>query len=91
MKLWIARNKDGSLTLFENEPYYHDIQGFWYDVFEMPIADDLKSTLFPEVTFENSPREVELKLMNEIVGIAESPTKTFPRINEFEVGASYRR
>lgn len=91
MKLWIDRNKDGSLTLFENEPYYNDIQGFWYDVFEMPIADDLKSTLFPEVTVENSPMEVELKLINEIVGISESPTKTFPRINEFEVGASYRR
>ena len=63
MKLWIARNKDGSLTLFENELYYNDIDGFWYDVFEMPIADDLKSTLFPEITLENSPQVVELKLV----------------------------
>lgn len=91
MKLWIARNDDGSLTLFGYKPFYNDLTGFWYDVFEMPIADDLKSTLFPEVTVENSHMEVELKLMNEIVGIAESPLKTFPRINEFEVGASYRR
>lgn len=63
MKFWIARNKDGSLTLFENEPYYNDIDGFWYDVFEIPVADDLQSTLLFEVTFENSPQEVELKLI----------------------------
>ena len=63
MKVWIARNEDGDLMLFENKPYYHDIYGFWYDVFEMPIADDLNSTLFPEVTFENSPQEIELKLI----------------------------
>ena len=47
--------------------------------------------LFPEVTFENSPKEVELKLVEEVVGVAESPLKTFPRVNEFETGASYRR
>ena len=31
----------------------------------MPIADDLKSTLFPEITLENSPQVVELKLVNQ--------------------------
>jgi hypothetical protein len=51
----------------------------------------IDNDLFPEVTFENSPREAEIKLVDEIVGVAESPLKTFPRINEFEVGASYRR
>lgn len=33
----------------------------------------------------------ESKPVGEFVGVAESPTKTFPRVNEFEVGASYRR
>ena len=33
----------------------------------------------------------ELKSMEGFVGVAESPSKTFPRVNEFEVGASYRR
>lgn len=33
----------------------------------------------------------ELKSMEEFVGVAESPLKTFPRVNEFETGASYRR
>ena len=30
-------------------------------------------------------------VINEFVGVAESPLKTFPRVNEFEVGSSYRR
>lgn len=33
----------------------------------------------------------ELKSMEEFVGVAESPLKTFPRVNQFEVGVSYRR
>lgn len=33
----------------------------------------------------------ELKSVEEFVGISQSPLKTFPRVNEFEVGASYRR
>ena len=34
---------------------------------------------------------LELKIVEDIVGVAESPLKTFPRVNEFETGASYRR
>ena len=33
----------------------------------------------------------ELKSMEEFVGVAESPLKTFPRVNVFETGTSYRR
>lgn len=65
MRLWIARNNDDSLTLFGYKPFYNELTGFWYDVFEMPIADDLDSTLFPEVTFNNSPQEIELKIRND--------------------------
>lgn len=46
--------------------------------------------MFPEITFENSPKQVELKLIEETIDVAESPSKTFPRVNEFETGASYR-
>ena len=28
---------------------------------------------------------------SETVGVKESPSKTFPNVNQFEVGASYRR
>jgi hypothetical protein len=33
--------------------------------------------------------EVDLE-KEELVGVAESPLKTFPRVNEFDCGSSYR-
>ena len=89
MKLWIARDIDGGLYLYMNKPIKGDYRFTCGYVFDDYIQ--LDSDEFPEVTFENSPQEVELKLCSEIVGVAESPLKTFPRVNEFETGASYRR
>lgn len=55
-------------------------------------ADTNKETLCKEFNYDPIRDTIEeLKLVNEIVGVAESPSKTFPRVNEFEVGASYRR
>lgn len=58
IKFWIARNEDGTLVLHESEPrcpfsHWHNTNQEFY----------LDSELFPEVTFENSPQEVELKLV----------------------------
>ena len=73
MKLWIARDKNGSLSLYVCEPieingqfYVHDgysridydtsyVKG-WY-------IDGIDRNLFPEVTYENSPQQVEIKLI----------------------------
>lgn len=86
--MWIARDEDGILCLYESKPYL-DMDNEWdSDDNDYLVIDESQ---FPEVTFENSPMEVELKLVNEIVSVAESPLKTFPRLNDFEVGASYRR
>ena len=64
MELYIARDKDGMLTLFPCKPYCSK-SGVWYgetDGRELV----LKKTLFPEVTFENSPqRVVEMTLIKE--------------------------
>ena len=65
MKLWIARDKDGSLWLYNAKPDKNSIMFTsvllsneeWSE--EYPLDDNL----FPEVTFENSPREVEIKLI----------------------------
>ena len=62
MKLWTARNKDGSLWLHKDKPslsmsgkvFTSGIFGGFFNI------DD---KLFPEVTFDNSPREVELNLI----------------------------
>ena len=58
MKLWIARDyMFNSLYLYKNKP---ELDGDrWISDDGMYSIDD---DLFPEVTFENSPMEVELKL-----------------------------
>ena len=65
--LWIARNKSGTLVLYFNKPVK---QGDgWYNNDGFFILDSVQDTTFgevipfPEVTFENSPKQVELKLV----------------------------
>lgn len=74
MKLWIARDKNGSLIAFYREPH-KNTNGFhikdrysgepvsWYSHNTNGEYLKLNSDLFPEVTFENSPQEVEIKLV----------------------------
>lgn len=61
MKLWIARDKDGSLFIYGAEPLIHCNSFF---ITGRNGAIRLKKELFPEVTFENSPQEVEIKLVD---------------------------
>lgn len=53
LKLWIARNKDGLLYLWKETEKGH-----------LGVVGDLNPSDFPEVTWENSPQKVELKLCN---------------------------
>lgn len=64
MKLWIARDKDGELCLYKTKPWKRENTDYYNDEFDcddyfMNIDEDL----FPEITFENSPQQVELKLI----------------------------
>ena len=62
MKLWIARD-DSGLCLYKEKPTEVYINGVGaYFEFGEEICQ-LKDDMFPEVTFENSPQEVELKLV----------------------------
>lgn len=59
MGLWIARDLDGDLWLYNRKPVKKSWGGF------IPIDDDcdimpIDNDLYPEVTYENSPKEVEL-------------------------------
>lgn len=60
MKLFIARGvgKNGRLTLHYERPTYIAGKG-WDKIWAIPPD----SSLFPNVTFENSPQEAELKLV----------------------------
>lgn len=59
MEMWIARDKDGDLFLFQLEPFRDT------DMFMGGVYMGIENYLFPEVTWENSPKKVELKLVEE--------------------------
>lgn len=64
MKLWIARNQDGSLWLHIEKPslvYDEELRSWYYE--KRDFLDFYDESLFPEVTVENSPQEVEIKLI----------------------------
>ena len=65
MKLWIARDEDGRLYLHSIKPYLIrkplSLITYWNNEDENWMQ--LREDSFPEVTFENSPMEVELKLI----------------------------
>ena len=74
MKMYIARTEDNELCIFSEKPflleipelkrkiwvYEKDIEGYMK---YRHVGEQLNPNDFPEVTFENSPQEVELKLI----------------------------
>lgn len=69
IKQWVARDEYGMLWLFDKPPVLRDknIEGFkysWFDMAEDGIYNyQLNYENFPEVTFENSPQEIEINLV----------------------------
>lgn len=62
MKMWIARDSDGYSQLYAEKPikkerYFESVPG--------TRTFTISCLLFPEVTFENSPVEIELKIKKE--------------------------
>lgn len=66
MKIWIARDKDNKLYLYREKPFKGDVificqcynkPKHWSEFFE------LDESLFPEINFENSPKEVKLEIV----------------------------
>lgn len=62
MKFWIARDYTG-LWAFSEEPDKNHNQ-FVSATIHCKIYE-LDSDLFPEITYENSPQQVEIKLVKE--------------------------
>lgn len=64
MKLYVARNKQGQIGLYYKKPNWRKHALYQTeDWFDGEFACYLDSKEFPEVTFENSPQEVEIKLV----------------------------
>ena len=59
MKLWVARDEDGLIYLYIKKPC---LNKHYFDT--KYLIGEIDKDIFPEVTFENSPQEVELKLIN---------------------------
>ena len=65
MKLWIAREQNGKISIHDIEPsletfkMYDKIIQFW----DSPYRTELEFDPYPKLTFENSPQEVEIKLV----------------------------
>ena len=74
--MWLARDKDGTLCLYENKPnkctdFFLNTPGNLFcvgnNVVDVNYHDgyiELNDSYFPKVTFENSPQEVEIKIVN---------------------------
>ena len=60
LKMNLCRNKRGGLFLCDYYTVYNKKEDIWTNCIGNPDG-----RLYPEVTFENSPQEVELKLINQ--------------------------
>lgn len=66
--MWIARD-DYGLWLFVKEPTKTIINGDKYFFKRDNIRYSIDSNLFPEITFENSPKEVRFELLDEFLNL----------------------
>ena len=66
--MWIAREPDGQLKLFADKPYREselfneEFMEYWWATYDGELRVDIPIKDFPEVTFDNSPIEVEVKI-----------------------------
>lgn len=79
-RIWIARNKDGSLFFYDKKPIGHDSTSWIVspDCMNERIGDDW----FPEITWENSPIELVPHIMIDGRNLNEIITKMYVKVDE---------
>ena len=60
MELWAARDRVGILRIYDNKP---KVDKRKQEITFIGGYYEINSNLFPEVTFENSPRKVKISLI----------------------------
>lgn len=70
MKLWIARDRSGILRIYYNQP---KVNKRTQEIISNGEYYEISINSFPEVTFENSPQQIELRLLGKLEN---KPTKT---------------
>ena len=67
MKFYIARDDDKSLHLYTNKPYLEQTLNKRsikrYFMWDNGKCYELDNELFPEITVENSPQEIEINFL----------------------------
>ena len=58
MGIWIARNADGTIEAYKAKPVRHAKE---FDSEIQDWLDNLDDDMYPEVTWENSPKELTVK------------------------------
>ena len=63
MKLWIARDRSGILRIYYNQP---KVNKRTQEIISNGEYYEISINSFPEVTFENSPQQIELRLLRKL-------------------------
>lgn len=65
MKLWIARDSNGDVNLFQETPFLSESKKYFYSTLgKMKLKQTNNNrTFLKHITFENSPKEVEIKMI----------------------------
>lgn len=63
MTLWIARDLSNNLSLFSDKPKLQFINNYDTQIWVGDVVADVKSDLFPEVCYGNSPQQVVIQLV----------------------------
>lgn len=62
MELWIARDKNGQLNLYTYEPFKGPEDRF-YKSLPNAVYMPINPYLYPEITWENSPKKVKAEVI----------------------------
>ena len=61
-QMWVARDRDDALWLFSDEPTLEGNFHWKLEYDGQNTCNQLTSTLFPEITFENSPKKITFRI-----------------------------
>lgn len=65
MKLWIARDSNGEVNLFQEKPFLLESSKYFYSTQNKLKLKQTNNnrTFLKHITFENSPQKIEIKLV----------------------------
>lgn len=63
--MYAARDKDGTLVVYETKPYTHTKDGRWVSAGHSNQEMTIPRELLPGLTYETGPVEIELIIKNQ--------------------------